>query len=92
MAMILSGGGGVTKNPEAYELFAENVDKTRPVLYIPFASVPENYADNYAKFVLTMAKLNLSVTKNSVPKAMAKPTISLPLLPRMILPIPPNCR
>ena len=63
MAMILSGGGGVTKNPEAYELFAENVDKTRPVLYIPFASVPENYADNYAKFVLTMAKLGVMSTR-----------------------------
>ena len=63
MAMILSGGGGVTKNPEAYELFAANVNKTRPVLYIPFASVPENYTDNYTKFVQVMAKLGIMSTR-----------------------------
>jgi dipeptidase E len=61
--MILSGGGGVTKNPAAYELFAENVNKNRPVLYIPFASVPENYAENYAKFALTMANLGIMSTR-----------------------------
>ena len=61
--MILSGGGGVTKNPEAYELFAANVNKTRPVLYIPFASVPENYTDNYTKFVQVMAKLGIMSTR-----------------------------
>ena len=63
MAMILSGGGGVTKNHDAYRLFAENVDKTRPVLYIPFASIPESYAENYAKFALTMANLGVMSTR-----------------------------
>lgn len=63
MTMILSGGGGVTKNPAAYRLFADSVDKTRPVLYIPLASVPENYAENYAKFALTMANLGVTSTR-----------------------------
>ena len=55
MLMILSGGGGAAKNPAAYELFCSNVNKHRPVLYIPFASAPESFNDNYAKFTLSMA-------------------------------------
>lgn len=55
MLMILSGGGGHAKNPQAYELFCSKVDKHRPVLYIPFASAPENFNENYAKFTLSMA-------------------------------------
>ena len=62
MLMILSGGGGYAKNPAAYELFVANVDKHRPVLYIPFASIPENYNESYAKFTLSMANLGVYST------------------------------
>ncbi len=63
MTMILSGGGGPAKNPDAYRLFADSVDKTKPVLYIPFASIPENYGDNYAKFVPMMTSLGILSTR-----------------------------
>lgn len=63
MPMILSGGGGVAKNPAAYELFAASVDKSRPVLYVPFASTPEKYVDNYANFVRNMAVLGIMSTR-----------------------------
>lgn len=62
MPAILSGGGGVSKNPAAYELFAASVDHARPVLYIPFASTPEKYTDNYADFVKTAASFGIFCT------------------------------
>ncbi len=59
MPMILSGGGPLAKNPAAYELFANSVDKKKPVLYICFASLPDNFNDAYGRFVVNMAGLGI---------------------------------
>jgi dipeptidase E len=61
--MILSGGGGAAKNPAAYELFANSVDKRKPVLYICFASLPEAYAEAYGKFAASMVSLGIYSTR-----------------------------
>lgn len=63
MRVIISGGGGASKNPAAYELFAGSVDKSKPVLYIGLAIRPENVYDSYSKFVLSMAKLGILCTR-----------------------------
>ena len=63
MKMILSGGGGVAKNQEAYDLFAANVDKRKPVLYIRFAALPDDYTTAYGKFAASMAELGIYSTR-----------------------------
>lgn len=63
MKMILSGGGGVAKNQEAYDLFAANVDKRKPVLYIRFAALPDDYTTAYVKFAASMAELGIYSTR-----------------------------
>lgn len=63
MKMILSGGGGYAKNPEAYDLFAASVDKRKPVLYIRFAALPDDYTAAYGKFAAWMAELGIFSTR-----------------------------
>ncbi len=63
MPMILSGGGGVAKNPSAYELFASCVDKRKPVLYISLASLPDSVYDAYGRFAVNMAALGIYSTR-----------------------------
>ena len=63
MLMILSGGGGFAKNPDAYRLFAGAVDKTRPVLYVALSQTPENAIDRYPAFVSLAASLGICCTR-----------------------------
>lgn len=59
MLMILSGGGGYSKNPDAYRLFSENTDREKPVLYVALSQTPENAVGHYSSFVSTMASLGI---------------------------------
>lgn len=59
MRAILSGGGGIAKNPDAYQLFADSVDKRKPVLYIKLASMPEDATESYGRFVVKMAQYGI---------------------------------
>jgi len=63
MKMILSGGGGAAKNPAAFDLFIRSVNKHKPVLYLCFASRPENYADAYGKFTAMMVNYEVYSTR-----------------------------
>ena len=63
MLMILSGGGGFAKNPDAYRLFADACDKTRPVLYVALSQTPENALGHYPAFVSLAASLGIFCTR-----------------------------
>ena len=63
MLMILSGGGGFAKNPDAYRMFADAVDKTRPVLYVALSQTPENALGHYPSFVSLAASLGVFCTR-----------------------------
>ncbi|MCQ2427738.1 MAG: Type 1 glutamine amidotransferase-like domain-containing protein [Clostridia bacterium] len=63
MPMILSGGGGYEKNPDAYELFFKSVDRTKPVLYICFANLPDTFVASYGKFTAMMASHGIYCTR-----------------------------
>ncbi len=63
MPMILSGGGGISKNPAAYELFSNSVDKKKPVLYVCLASLPDSVYDAYGRFAVNMAGLGIYSTR-----------------------------
>lgn len=63
MKMILCGGGGSAQNPEAYEIFAASVDKRKPILYIRFAALPDDYNAPYGKFAAWMADLGIFSTR-----------------------------
>ncbi len=61
--MILCGGGGIAKNPAAYELFASCADKKKPILYVCLASLPDSVYDAYGRFAVNMAGLGLYSTR-----------------------------
>lgn len=49
--IFLSGGGHGSKNPDGYKLFLEQLDKTKPILYVCFSQLPHNFAQSFANFV-----------------------------------------
>lgn len=59
MLMILSGGGGPAKNPEARQIFADAVDKSRPLLYVALSQTPENSVGHYSSFVAWAASAGI---------------------------------
>ena len=59
MLMILSGGGGPAKNPEARQIFADAVDKSRPLLYVALSQTPENSVGHYSSFVAWAASVGI---------------------------------
>lgn len=49
MRLFVNGGSGGAAAAAAYKRFAETADKSRPMLFIPFALEPENYDSAYIK-------------------------------------------
>lgn len=49
--IFLSGGGHGSKNPDGYRLFLDQLDKSKPILYVCFSQLPHNYASYFSNFV-----------------------------------------
>ncbi len=49
--IFLSGGGYGSHNPDGYRLFLNQLDRTKPILYVTFANLPHTNADYFSRFV-----------------------------------------
>lgn len=63
MKLILSGGGGIKKNPAAYQLFRDSVDPKKPVLILTQAVTTIRYTEVYESHRAALLSLGIEETE-----------------------------